>query len=107
MNTSALLVIATIVAKPGKEKDAEAMLKGLLAPTHAEPGCVTYALHRQAGKPGMFYFVEKWKSRQALDAHLSSSHIAQALARKEELLASLDIAVLDPIHGGNPAKESL
>lgn len=35
-----LTVIATLKAKPGKEETLFTTLKGLLAPTRAEKGCV-------------------------------------------------------------------
>ena len=92
-----LPVVAVIKAKPGKEKEAESMLKGLLAPTHAESGCLLYALHSVGGDPRTFIFIENWASAEALQAHLSSSHIASALARQTELLESLQIMPLEPL----------
>lgn len=95
-----LVVIATIRARPGKEKEAEALLKSLLEPTHREPGCVLYALHKRMDAPGTFFFVEKWKSQADLDAHLKSSHIQAALARQAEILELLDIATAQTLSSG-------
>ncbi len=104
MNGKPLYVLATVQAKAGMEAATEKMLIGLLSPTHAEAGCVTYALHKRIDRPGTFYFVEQWESQQALDAHLGSAHISAALNRQAELLSVLDIAVIDPIRAGQPAK---
>ncbi|MCG3204740.1 MAG: hypothetical protein KCHDKBKB_01456 [Elusimicrobia bacterium] len=89
MNT--VPVVAVIRSKNGKEADLEKMLKELVAATHQEKGCVLYALHKTPAESHTFVFIEKWRSQKDLDAHLGSEHIARALARKEELIESLDI----------------
>jgi quinol monooxygenase YgiN len=104
---SAVTVVAMITAKAGKEAETATLLQGLVRSTHPEPGCVRYALHRRQDDPSVFIFVERWRSAQDLQAHLGSAHIAAAMARKEELLLSLDIAVLDLLAAGDPTKESL
>ena len=54
-------------------------------------------------------FVERWTSRAALDAHLASDHVAQVLAKVEELFGDdADIVVYEALPGGGePAKGSL
>jgi quinol monooxygenase YgiN len=100
-------VIATIRAKSGKEKETELLLRGLLEPTHAESGCVKYTLNQRNDQPGTFYFVEAWKTIEALQAHLSSSHLTRAMARKDELLESVDIAQTAPVMEGSSPKGTL
>ena len=51
---SRVVVVATIRAKPGKEDELEMGLKELAASTHAEAGCLSYALHRDAADPQTF-----------------------------------------------------
>jgi quinol monooxygenase YgiN len=104
---SEVVVLATIQAKPGKERETEALLQGLLQPTHAEPGCVFYALHRKENRKDTFVFIEKWRNAANLPAHLTSSHIKTVLAHQAELLLRLDIEKLVPILGGEPAKNHL
>lgn len=92
-----LHVVATIQALAGKEKEAEAMLRSIVAPTQKEKGCIRYDLHKRMDKPGFFYFIEEWENQQALNEHLGSKHIAEAMSRKAELLASLEIALIEPV----------
>ena len=47
-----LVVIAYLTAKPGKEAEAGKNIRALLAPTHAEKGCIVYDLHEMHGEPG-------------------------------------------------------
>ena len=104
---SFVTIIATAQAKPGKEAAARALVEGLLAPTHAEKGCVKYALHARLDKPGYFYFVEQWENQAAVDQHLQSAHIAAVMAKQAEILVSLDVAIVQPVPGGNPLKATL
>ena len=102
--SSPVFVLAMFVAKPGKEKEAEALLKSVVAPTHREPGCLTYALHQRTDQPGTFYFIEKWRHQDDLNQHLKSAHVQAAFVRKDELFTVADIGFIEPLSGGDPAK---
>jgi quinol monooxygenase YgiN len=82
-----IIVIGSLKARPGKEDATREALAALVIPSHAEDGCILYALHQGAEDPTRFAFVERWESQDLLDAHLGSSHLAAALARADELLA--------------------
>jgi quinol monooxygenase YgiN len=79
MNAKTVTVVATFEAKPGREAELKNALIGLLAPTRQEPGCLNYDLHQSPDEPGKFLFHENWTSRELLDAHLKSPHIAALL----------------------------
>jgi len=66
-------VIARAVARKGKEDQLKAVLQGMLAPTHAEPGCRVYEVY-ESSEPGRFYFYELWESQAALEQHAASPH---------------------------------
>jgi len=80
-----LTVIATFVARPGKEAELRATLTGLVAPTLQESGCINYDLHAATDNPAKFLFHENWTSKAHLDAHLQSPHIKALLPRVDEL----------------------
>ncbi len=103
-----IVVVGSIKARPGKEDETREALGGLLAPTHAEDGCILYSLHQGAADTTRFAFVERWESQEALDAHLGSDHIAAVLARADELLSEPpDIVVYGPVPDGEERKGSL
>ena len=105
---SEVVVVGSFTAQPGKEQEAEAAIQALVGPTHAEEGCVLYALHRGVDDPRRLAFVERWASREQLDRHLQSQHVQQALTRVEELFGdSADIVVYDAVPGGEERKGSL
>jgi len=103
-----IVVVGSLRARPGKEAEAREALEALVEPTHAEDGCILYALHQSPDDATRFAFVERWTSREHLDAHLATPHIAALLERVDELFAEApDIVVYDPIVRGDPQKGAL
>ena len=102
-----IVVVGAFTAKPGKEEDAKHAFARLIEPTHNEPGCILYALHRGADDPARLAFIERWATREDLDAHLKSDHVADVLRRADELFETSDITVYNPLPGGEPTKGSL
>ena len=105
---SEVVVVGSFKAEPGKEAEALEAFKALVEPTHAETGCILYALHQGADDPSRLTFVERWASREELDAHLESPHVAGFLERAQELFGdSGDITVFKAVPGGEAKKGSL
>lgn len=102
-----IVVVGAFTAKPGKEGDARRAFERLIEPTHTEPGCILYALHQGADDPARLAFIERWASREDLEAHLKSDHVADVLQRVDELFETSDITVYDPLPGGEATKGSL
>ena len=63
------------------------VLQGFIAPTLREEGCIRYDLFCDLDDPTKFTFVEEWASRELLDKHGQSAHIAAGRAKFPELLA--------------------
>ena len=105
---SEIVVVGSFTAQPGKEQEALEAFRALLDPTHAEDGCILYALHQGSDDPRRLAFVERWSSREALDAHLASDHIQDVLARAPQLFSDGgDIVVYNAVPGGETHKGSL
>ncbi|MBV9425511.1 MAG: antibiotic biosynthesis monooxygenase [Solirubrobacterales bacterium] len=105
---SEIVVVGSFTARPGKEDEAADAFRALVEPTHGEDGCILYALHRGTDDPRRLAFVERWASREALDAHLASPHVQGVLARADELFSdSGDIVVYEAVPGGENRKGSL
>ena len=81
-------IVATFEARPGKEGELKKVLTGFVAPTRKESGCVNYDLHVSPDNPAKFLFHENWASRELLEAHLKSPHIAAAFPHMGELCAA-------------------
>jgi quinol monooxygenase YgiN len=105
---SEVVVVGSFKTQPGKEDEGLEAFKALVGPTHAEDGCILYALHQGSDDPSRLAFVERWASREQLDAHLESPHVAAVLERVEELFGdSADIVVYEPVPEGEERKGSL
>ena len=102
-----VVVVGAFVARDGKEDEAVEAFKALVEPTHAEDGCILYALHRGADDPRKLAFIERWASRGELDAHLESDHVKDVLTKVDDLVASADITVYEALPGGEDKKGSL
>ena len=87
MKRPACTIIGTVVAKPEKREVLQAILAGFVAPTRAEPGCITYNFHSDANDPNTFVFYENFASKAALDEHLAKPYLKPLLDRIDELLA--------------------
>lgn len=79
-------VLAIFHAKPGKEQALEELLSSLIEPTRSEEGCINYDLHKCLDDPGKFMFYENWINQEAHAKHLTTPHIQQWRAKKDELL---------------------
>ncbi|MEP6851656.1 MAG: putative quinol monooxygenase [bacterium] len=101
----AIGAIAVITARPGAEDEVADLLYELVTATQAEAGCLLYSLQRGLEEPNVFVTVEKWASPDALQAHLSSPHVATALGRAGELLTEAPrIISFAPTGAGDTAK---
>lgn len=88
MTGETLRVVARMVAFPDRIEEAKALLIAIVAPTRQEPGCIRYELLQNQLNPTEFVFIEEWESEAALNTHLSSPHISEALAQVPLLMAS-------------------
>ncbi len=71
-----LRIVARVEAKVDKVDLVKSELLKLIEPTRMEKGCIQYDLHQDDNTPEVFIFYENWESRELLQAHLNSDHIA-------------------------------
>ena len=95
---SAVDVVATIVAKPGRGDAVAAVLADALDSVRAETGCLRYDLFRVRRDDETLVMVEQWASKEDLRAHGSSEQFAALSARMAPELAEAPVVrVLDPV----------
>ncbi|WP_372718175.1 putative quinol monooxygenase [Novipirellula sp.] len=86
-----LTIVADIKAKADKVDLVKSELLKLIAPTHAEPGCVQYDLHQNNENPAHFLFYENWESRELWQMHSNSNHVKELAAATEDAIEELSI----------------
>lgn len=95
---SEVVVVAVITAKEGMRDRIEELARDVAIPgTHAEPGCIAYALHRDTRNPDRLAFVERWTSAAALGEHMQTAHLKEFVAAVADLTAApSEVFVLEP-----------
>ncbi len=103
-----VVVVATVEVKPGSEAAVQGLLETAITHTHAEEGCISYALHRDFEQPQRFVMVERWASREALEEHFSKPYMAELFAALPEHAAAAPVIIrTEPVPLGDAAKGTL
>jgi quinol monooxygenase YgiN len=100
-----VVVVAAVRIKEGGEEVGRNALRAMVDATHAEPGCITHALHQGRDDPSLFVFVERWASQEALDAHFASEHMTTFRAVAVDVIdETVGVWGLDAVPLGDAAK---
>ncbi|TDI55285.1 MAG: antibiotic biosynthesis monooxygenase [Acidobacteria bacterium] len=81
-----LRVVAHLRAQEGKGAELGEALEGLIDPTRAEPGNISYELLASLDDDRDYTFVEEYQDGDAFDAHMETPYIAAAMAALPELV---------------------
>ncbi len=81
-----LFVFARIHPKPEHLTDARQAILGILSPTRAEEGCLSFDLF-DGQDDGCLYLFEEWVNQAALDNHYAQDYTAKVFRAYEEWLA--------------------
>lgn len=84
---SNVVVVATFKAREGKVDEAIAAVTPVIEQTHAEAGCLSYALHRDVNDDHTLVLLERWTSQVALESHFQQPYVAALGALATDLLA--------------------
>ena len=67
-------VIAKLKVRDGELENFMVLVREVIFETLKEAGCLEYDLHKHTEKDGVFAFIEKWETKEDLDAHFESEH---------------------------------
>lgn len=81
-------VLARLTFKPESANAAKAILTELVSKSRQEPGCISYELYRQVDAPHIFQTVEQWRASTDADAHMTTAHVAAAIAAAGAMFAA-------------------
>lgn len=71
-------VITRVVAREDTAERVREILLGLVEPTRAENGCLSYELLENRTDPKDFAVVQVWDSDETLEAHFDTDHFKGA-----------------------------
>ena len=81
-----MIVVAKLKAKEGHEEKMEQILRDMVPKVEAEPGTLTYTLHRAQKDPRTFMFYEKYQDAEALTQHSSTPHFKELFNAMKSIL---------------------
>lgn len=81
-------VIATLQAQPERAAELAAVLTELARASRSEPGNLLFDVHRQLSDRNQMIVIERWDGVTSVDAHMTSAHVGEALAKLGPLLAA-------------------
>ncbi|EJL21278.1 putative quinol monooxygenase [Novosphingobium sp. AP12] len=81
-------IVAVLAPKVGKADALEALLRGMLEPSRAEPGNLRYDLWQEASA-GRFILDELYVDQAAVNSHRATGHFQSYLGKIEELAERL------------------
>lgn len=91
-------VIAKLPIKEGKVDEAIAVIKELAKDVAKEEGTLLYTLNRDSKNPNTLVFMERYKDKDALNAHSTTPHFKVFFAKSGALLSGKpEIALMDEI----------
>ena len=86
MSINTLNVVAIAETSSDKAGELNSVCLDLIGPTRKDAGCISYELYQDVTNPGKFTFIENWQSREHLEAHLKTPHMAEAGAAFGKIL---------------------
>jgi len=90
------IIIAEMKAAAGKRAELIDLLNGMLAPSRAEPGCISYRYFFSSEDPDLVHFFEQWKDQAAIEEHFASDHFRDLGVRLPNLImGGPDIRIYD------------
>ena len=93
-----LVVTAKMYFKDGKLKEAEHILGELIEKTNQENGCIEYRSYLSNNSPDEIIIIEKWESKEHLDAHMKSKHFVELLPKiGEKCSKEAEISIYSPL----------
>lgn len=103
-----MTVVVTAVFDPlaGHEEQLVAALRASIPAVHEEEGCHLYAIHD--AEDGTVTMIEKWESRELLQAHADGEAVAALnVAVAPHLAAPTTVTLMDPLPAGTAAQGEL
>lgn len=74
-----IIVLAEATARPeNRDELAQALAKASVI-SREDPGCLAYSFQSNLEDQNSFTSIERWESREDLDAHLATAHVAELI----------------------------
>ena len=72
-----IVILGTVKLWSDKLEGARPAMLKMIEASRAESGCIAYSYARDLVDPETIHVVEKWRDREALEAHFATPHMAE------------------------------
>ena len=79
-------IMARITSLPASADAMRGILAELVVQSRKEAGCLHYELFQQEGGAHVFQTVERWRDAASADGHMTTPHVAAAIAQGYDLI---------------------
>ncbi|OON91112.1 MAG: hypothetical protein ATN32_02585 [Candidatus Epulonipiscium fishelsonii] len=79
-----IVVVATNYLIEEKKHEYMVLVKKLVEETRKEKGCISYVLHEDINDPNKLAFIEKWETKEDIDAHFKAPHFVELTPKLNE-----------------------
>jgi quinol monooxygenase YgiN len=81
-----LFIFGRFHARQGNEEKVAKTLLDVVAPTRAEPGCISINAFRSTADPQLFFIHTHWKDTKAFEAHITLPHTVHFIEHMTPLI---------------------
>jgi quinol monooxygenase YgiN len=91
-----LILTGSATVDPAHRDEAVELATTMSEATRQEPGCIEYRISTDLQDEHTFYFFEVWESKDALDAHFQTEHMANFRSELPRILdGELDVTMYE------------
>jgi quinol monooxygenase YgiN len=91
-----LIITGSATVDPAHRDEAVELATTMVEATQREPGCIDYRISADLQDQHTFYFFEVWESKEALDAHFQTEHMARFQSALPRILeGELDVTMYE------------
>lgn len=88
-----IFVVSKSIVKADKIAEYKQQVVRLIEETRKESGCISYDLCQDIDMPNILTFIEKWESKQHLDAHMKTAHFLEIVPMLKDLRESSELSI--------------
>ena len=89
-----IYVLATIKAMPGQSSAIIVGARACIAATRQEDGCISYDYVQDTQDADKLIVVERWTSRAALAAHMTTPHLAAWRLERKPMVVNTKVEII-------------
>ncbi|MDF2593212.1 MAG: antibiotic biosynthesis monooxygenase [Clostridia bacterium] len=88
-----IFVVSKSIVKADKTAEYKQQAVRLIEETRKEDGCISYDLCEGIDNPNILTFIEKWETKQHLDAHMKTAHFTEIVPLLKDLRETAELSI--------------